>query len=112
MSESVLFPVDLPVQPYLLDHRFEGKVVFPAVEAMQALAGAVKRFRPNVDVSVITRARFDKFLYIDSGATHVSAVIDITELENGDITASLLTKSESGKLSIKRVREHAGLCFP
>lgn len=112
VNESVRFPVDLPVRPYLLDHRFEGKVVFPAVEAMQALAEAVKRFRPNVDVSVITHARFDKFLYIDPAANHVSASIDIVEHENGDITASLQTKTRSNKLAITRSREHASLCFP
>ncbi|MEW6666891.1 MAG: 4'-phosphopantetheinyl transferase superfamily protein [Thermodesulfobacteriota bacterium] len=112
VNGSVLFPVDLPVQPYLLDHRFEGRVVLPAVEAMQALAAAVKRFRADVDVSVITRARFDKFLYIDPGATHISASIAVAESRNGGITASLLTKSQSTKLAIKRVREHATLCFP
>jgi len=112
VNDSVLFPVDLPVHPYLLDHRFEGKVVFPAVEAMQTLAEAVKRFRPGADLSIITHARFDKFLYIDPGTTHVSASIEMKERENGDITGSLLTKSKSNKLAITRVREHAVLCFP
>lgn len=112
MNDSALFRVDLPVHPYLLDHRFEGKVVFPAVEAMQAIAEAVKRFRPDADVSVITHAKFDKFLYIDPGATHISGSIEMSERENGDITGSLLTKIRSNKLSITRVREHAALCFP
>ena len=112
VSESVLFPVDLPVHPFLLDHRSEGKVVLPAVEAMEAIAAAVKRFRPRVDVSLITRARFPKFLYIDPGAAHVSVSIQLSEGENGDITASLLTKARSGKLAITRSLEHATLCFP
>jgi len=112
VNDSALFPVDLPVHPYLLDHRFEGKVVLPAVEAMQALAEAVKHFRPDADVSIITDARFEKFLYIDGGAAHVSASIELTERENGDITGSLKTKSTSNKLAITRVQEHATLCFP
>jgi len=112
VNDSVLFPVDIPVHPYLLDHRFEGKVVLPAVEAMHALAEAAKHFRPNADVSIITDARFDKFLYIDGGATRVSGSIELAQRENGDITASLKTRSTSNKLAITRVREHATLCFP
>jgi phosphopantetheinyl transferase len=112
VNDSVLLPVDLPVHPYLMDHRFEGKVVFPAVEAMQALAVAVKRFRPHAEISVMTRARFDKFLYIDPGRDQLSAWIEMAERENGDITASLLTKARSTKLAITRSREHATLCFP
>ncbi|RJR28856.1 MAG: 4'-phosphopantetheinyl transferase superfamily protein [Desulfobacteraceae bacterium] len=109
---SILLPVDFPVQPYLLDHRFEGRAVLPAVEAMQTLAEAVSRFRPDAERSIITHARFEKFLYIDGHAARVSASVELEELENGDITASLQTKSTSGKLSITRVREHAALCFP
>ena len=39
-------PLDIEVFPCLVDHRFEGKAVFPAVEAMQVLAAAVQKAVP------------------------------------------------------------------
>lgn len=112
VNESVRIPVDLPIHPYLLDHRIEGNIVYPAVEAMQTLANAVKRFWHNVDVTDICRARFDKFLYIDPGASRVPAWIDVTVHENGDIVAALLTKKRSKQLAMTRIKQHAELRFP
>ena len=105
-------PIDITVHPYLLDHHVEGNVVFPAVEAMQVLAAAVKRFRPDTDTTGMTDARFDKFLYIRPETTRVAAFTDIAVQENGDVSAVLLTKSRSRKSSITRIKEHAALCFP
>jgi phosphopantetheinyl transferase len=109
---STRLPLDLSIRPYLLDHCFEGKAVLPAVEAMQALADAVKRFRPDADLACMTEARFDKFLYIEPEASHVPALIDIAMRKNGDISATLLTRSKSKNRSMTRLREHASLCFP
>ena len=110
--ETVRLPVSIRVHPYLLDHRFESKVVFPAVEAMQLLADTVKGFRPNVNITVLTDARFDKFLYIEFGITQVAAFCDMTFFKNGDIGAALVTKSRSPKSSITRTKEHGGLLLP
>ena len=63
-SKTVRLPVGIPVFPYLLDHRFEGSAVFPAVEAMQVLAQSVKEFAPQTDITAITDTTFDKFLFI------------------------------------------------
>ncbi len=110
-NKTVRIPVDIPVHPYLRDHCFEGKVVLPAVEAMQVLAGTVKGFRPDMDITVLTDASFDKFLYIESGITQIVAFNDITVHENGEMAAALLTKSRSEKYAITRIKEHASLCF-
>jgi hypothetical protein len=110
-NKTVRIPVDIPVHPYMLDHCFEGKVVLPAVEAMQVLADTVKGFRPDADITVLTDAGFDKFLYIEPGITQIAAFSDIAVHENGDIAATLLTKSRSQKSAITRIKEHASLCF-
>jgi len=109
--ETVRLPVNIQVHPYLLDHCFEGKVVYPAVEAMQVLADTVKGFRPDTDITVLTDARFDKFLYIESGITQIAAFSDVAVHKNGDIAATLSTKSRSQKSAISRIKEHAFLCF-
>ncbi len=110
--ESVRLPVDIAIHPYLLDHRFEGKAVFPAVEAMLVLAQSVKGFVPDTDITAMTEARFDKFLYIQRGTTQIAAFCNIAIFENGDITAVLQTKNTSGKTTITRIKEHVTLCFP
>ncbi len=110
--ETVRLPIHIQVHPYLLDHRFEGKAVLPAVETMQLLANTVKSFRPIRDITGITDARFNKFLNIEAGITEIAAFCDMTFFENGDIDAALITKRRSPKSTITRANEHGGICFP
>ena len=110
--ETVRLPVRIQIRPYLLDHRFEGKAVLPAVETMQQLANTVKSFRPVTDITGITDVRFNKFLYIEAGITQIAAFCDMTIFENGDIGAALVTKRRSPKSTITRIKEHGSLRFP
>ena len=110
--ESDRLPVDIAVHPYLLDHCFQGKAVLPAVEAMRVLAQAVKGFVPGADITAMTEASFDKFLYIQPGTVQIPAFCDIAVFENGDATAVLQTKIKSGKTSITRRKEHVTLRIP
>ena len=111
-NTTVRLPVKIHVFPYLLDHRFEGNPVFPAVEAMQILAQAVKDFAPQADITAITDATFDRFLYIPPATVKIDALCSMTSLENGDITAVLQTKIRSKKTSMTRIKEHATVRFP
>ncbi len=112
IAESVRLPAHIPVYPYLTDHRFEGQVVLPAVETMKVLAETAKVFRPDTDISGMNHARFDKFLYIPPDTTIIDAFCDIVIYPNGDIMATLLTKTPSRKSTIVRVKEHGAVCFP
>jgi hypothetical protein len=109
--ETVRLPVQIQVHPYLLDHRFEGKVVLPAVETMQLLANTVKSFRPLTAITGMADAHFNKFLYIEAGITQVAAFCDMTIFENGDLGATLVTKRRSSKSTITRAKKHGGLRF-
>ncbi|MBI5592078.1 MAG: polyketide synthase dehydratase domain-containing protein [Deltaproteobacteria bacterium] len=110
--DAVRLPVNIPIHAYLLDHHVEGQVVFPAVKAMQVIGETVKRFRPETDISVMTRTRFDKFLHIHSDADQITAFVDIDIHENGDIAARLLTKNRFKKSSMIRIKEHAFVYYP
>ncbi|HJO61812.1 MAG TPA: polyketide synthase dehydratase domain-containing protein, partial [Desulfobacterales bacterium] len=107
ITDTIRLPVHIDIHPYLLDHHVEGKGVLPAVEAMNLLGETVKRFRPETDITDMTEARFDKFLYIQPDMTQLTAYVDIERHENGDITAKLLTKNRSKKSSITRIKSHA-----
>ena len=111
-NKTVRLPVKMAVFPYFQDHRFEGNAVFPAVEAMQILAQAVKNFIPQTDITAITEAKFDKFLFISPDTLQIDALCSITSFENGDVTAVLQTKTRSKKTSITRIKEHVTVNFP
>jgi hypothetical protein len=110
--DTVRLAVNIPVHAYLLDHLVEGHVVLPAVKALQVIGETVKRFRPDIDIFVMTRARFEKFLYIRSGTDQICAFVDIDTYENGDIGARLLTKNQVKKSSMTRIKEHAAVVYP
>ena len=110
--ESARVPLDIPIRLYVNDHCVDGHAVWPAVEAMEILAQAVKRFRPGTDVTAMTGLQFDKFLYLAPGADRLSAFCDISVYENGDVKAVLTTRTQSKKAALARVKAHAALIFP
>jgi len=110
--ESAQLPIEISIRPYLLDHCFNGQAVFPGVEAMAALAQAVRRFRPAADVTSMSGITFDKFLHLDPGAGHVAAFSDISLYANGDVQAVLTTKTRTKHAAMTRVKHHAALLVP
>ncbi len=110
--ESAQLSIEIPIRPYLLDHCFNGQAVFPGVEAMAALAQAVRRFRPAADVTFMSGITFDKFLHLDPGAGHVAAFGDISVYANGDVQAVLTTKTRTKHAAMTRVKHHAALLVP
>lgn len=109
---SVQLPIDIPIRPYMRDHCFNDRAVLPAVEAMEALAQAIRRFRPSSDVFDMSAVAFDKFLYLDPAEAHLPAQADITVDGNGTVRAALTTKTQSKHAVMARVRTHAVLTLP
>jgi len=112
VKETIRLPVDITVFPYLQDHRFEGNAVYPAVEAMQVLAQAVKEVAPETDITASKDTAFDKFLLIPPGTKKMDALCCITPFENGDITAVLQTKTRAKKATFTRIKEHVTVHYP
>ena len=110
--ESAQLSIEIPIRPYLLDHCFNGQAVLPGVEAMAALAQAVRRFHPATDVTSMSGITFDKFLHLDPGAGHVAAFGDISVYANGDVQAVLTTKARTKHAAMTRVKHHAALIVP
>ncbi|MBP7738353.1 MAG: polyketide synthase dehydratase domain-containing protein [Spirochaetes bacterium] len=104
-------PLSLPVADYLRDHLFNGRAVFPAVEAMRVLADSARSAVPGLDVNIITGADFSKFLYIDPAMTMVEAFNEI-ESEGGVVRSRLVTVRKQGTTSITRAVSHVSLSFP
>jgi len=109
--EKVKLPVEIKTDSYLLDHCFQGDAVFPAVEAMTLLAASTQSYLPHLDVSLITDARFDKFLSTGPTSRLLEAYNDIEVYEDGRIRSKLVTRSRSPKASITRIMDHVTVQF-
>jgi len=103
--------LDIPLPPYLQDHRFEGTAVLPAVEIMGLLADAAAREYPGVAVNHVRNARFHRFLKIPTQARRMAAVAAITPLKDGSLHTILETRLSSQKTTIRRTLRHAELFF-
>jgi len=102
--------LDIPLSPYLQDHRFMGNAVFPAVEAMEILAESAQSLVPEICVRHIRDAAFDRFLLIPPGLKSIPVIHDM-EIRESEIVSRLITRIHSEKTGITRVREHVRLHF-
>jgi hypothetical protein len=93
IAEPVRVPIEIPVRPGLLDHRFDNRPVYPAVEAMEILAGAVRRCRPDAPVETLTRVRFEKFLPVPENAATIPVFCELQPDAGGGLAAALLSRT-------------------
>ena len=104
------FPFTLSAKAYLRDHFFEGKAVFPAVEALITLARAVQSLYPEANLLHLACAQFPRMLVIDPAADTLDVQIEI-EASGDDISASLTTLMQIKNSTIVRALEHARVTF-
>lgn len=104
--------VSLAVPAFWADHRFLGRAVLPAVEAMQLLAVHTAACRPNSNVARMRAARFDKFLEIPPDQHDLSVYCDLADEPDGSVRASLVTRMKSGSAGFTRTKEHVRVVFP
>ncbi len=97
--------------PFFKDHHVNGKPVLPAVEAMENLAAAVSAAFPDADTANITRAVFDKFLFLNARDISSPVHSRLDKLEDGAVKAALQTKSRAPKAAITRTKIHASMTF-
>ncbi|WP_310601375.1 polyketide synthase dehydratase domain-containing protein [Desulfobulbus sp.] len=99
----------IPVRPWFADHRFAGRIVLAAVEAMQILAATVQATHPHLEVGGMRDGRFAKLLEIPPAATEIDALVESEPLDNGEIRARLMTRTQ-GK-AMARLVVHCELTF-
>ncbi|MDP2854993.1 MAG: polyketide synthase dehydratase domain-containing protein [Smithellaceae bacterium] len=104
------FSFTIEIRPYLRDHYFEGKVIFPAVEALIVMAQAVRSHHPQANLQMLTEAHFPRMLTIDPASNRLEAQIEIESSESG-ISAALLTSIKINNGAMGRILEHARVTF-
>ena len=110
MTEHIRLPLMIPVYPYLKDHHFEGKIILPAVEVLQRLAGSVQAYLPNAYVRHMRAATFDRFLNIGNDSDGIEACNDLEVYESGRIFSKLITIDRIRE-TMTRTKVHAAVSF-
>ncbi len=105
MSETLSIPAEIEIQEYIRDHRFMGRAVYPAVEAMELISRAVMERCNDIDVSRIYDACFHRFLELETGDKKIPITIEIDDNGQGVVTASLVSMVTT-KSGITRKRAH------
>lgn len=106
MRERIRLPLIIPVDPYLKDHHFEGRVILPAAEILQRLAASVQAYSPDAHVRCICSASFDKFLQIEESSRVIEACNELEICESGRIISKLITINRI-RGGMTRTRVHA-----
>ena len=89
-----LVPFSIAVQPWFHDHRFNGRTILPAVEAMHLLALAAQKKFPGIDLTSMSTGRFSRFLVIAPGSMEIQALVGLEKEAEDEIRASLCTQQK------------------
>ena len=103
--------VNLPLPAYLKDHRFMGKAVYPAVEAMQTLASLGAAHYPHIDVGHMTAIHFNKFLPLPFEKGTIPVLVETVATGPNRLTLALMTKKRLKKSGMSRLLTHATVSF-
>lgn len=107
------YPLTIPNDVCLQDHRFMGQAVLPAVHALEHLAEAVGRVFPDVSLLSSEDIHFDKFLMLPApDVAHVAAYAELgVSLDGKLVDAALLTRHVALKSGMTRMRVHVRARF-
>jgi hypothetical protein len=108
--ETFRLPIIIPVLPYLKDHHFERKILLPAVEILQRLAGSAQSYQPDAHVRCMHSASFDRFLHIENDSQVIETCHEMEIYENGRIYSKLITIDRI-RGTMTRTKVHASVNF-
>lgn len=111
MRERIRLPLTIPVHPYLKDHHFEGKIILPAVEILQRLAGSLQSYLPDAYVQCMHLASFDRFLHIAENSREIESCHELEVYESGRIVSKLITIGKVKGTAMTRTKIHAAVSF-
>ena len=108
VNEPLSFPVTVALPPWLFDHHFDGRAIFPAVELMCLLAQTVQQAEPQANVREMTAASFNRLLALPPGQAQMTVIIELSR-EGGGIRAQLFSRQQFK--AITRLVQHGEAHF-
>jgi hypothetical protein len=110
-DQPVTVLLAITIQPWLLDHRFEGVAIFPAAEMLQHMARAVQTHSPGAPVTCLQRASFSRFLLIEPSCTIIELFCNLSIAAGGVIRTTFTTAAKVGSGAVTRMKDHATVFF-
>jgi len=108
--ETITIPVTIPVRAYLGDHHVSGRVVLPAVEALQILARTLP-VAAGADLRYQEEGVFSHLLAIAAAEREIPAIHEFTRCADGRCRSRLMTVVSGRQTSWTRRVEHASVFF-
>ncbi|MBN1663094.1 MAG: polyketide synthase dehydratase domain-containing protein [Deltaproteobacteria bacterium] len=111
VRRKLQWPLTIPVEPYLRDHRFNGQVILSAVEILQRLAVSLQSHCPDAPVRRMQSASFERFLTIEEDCRVIEACHEAEIHENGRFRSRLTTVGPLPGKTVRRTKVHAVVDF-
>jgi hypothetical protein len=108
--ETIDVPVTVPVPAYLHDHLVAGRVVLPAVEALQIMVRTLPA-SAGADPCRQESGVFNHLLTVDRGVSEILAIHEFSRLADGRCLSRLVTVRSGRQAKWTRRVEHASVFF-
>ncbi len=104
-------PLSMAIPDYLRDHRYEGRVVLPAAEALQILAKSLPEDLPRCNPLLQEGGEFSRLLHLDPGADTLDVLHEIAILPDGRRQSRLTTLHSGRQTQLNRRMTHVSVVF-
>jgi hypothetical protein len=104
-------PLSIPISAYLRDHRYEGRVVLPATEALQILAKSIPEDLPHCNPLLQEGGEFFRLLQLDPEADTLDVLHEIAVSPDGRRQSRLTTLHSGRQTRLNRRMTHVCVVF-
>jgi len=104
-------PLEIAIPDYLRDHRYEGRVVLPAAEALQFLAKSLPEDLPRCDPLLQEGGEFSHLLHLDPGADTLNVFHEIAISPDGRRQSRLTSLRLGRQTQLNRRITHVSVVF-
>lgn len=104
-------PLSIAIPDYLWDHRYEGRVVLPAAEALQILARSIPEDLPRCDPLLQEASEFSHLLHLDPGADTLNVFHEIAISLDGRRQSRLTSLRLGRQTQLNRRITHVSVTF-
>jgi hypothetical protein len=104
-------PLSVPIPNYLRDHCYEGRVVLPAAEALQILAGSLPGDLPHCNPLLQETGEFTRLLPLDPKADTLNVFHEIVLSAEGRSQSRLTTLHSGRQTRMNRRMTHVSVVF-
>ncbi|MDP1990132.1 MAG: polyketide synthase dehydratase domain-containing protein, partial [Syntrophales bacterium] len=104
-------PLSMAIPAYLRDHRYEGRVVLPAAEALQILAKSLPEDLPRCNPLLQVEGEFARLLHLDPEADTLNVFHEIAITPDGCRQSRLTTLHSGRQTQVNRRMTHVSVLF-